>query len=74
MKHAAPSFVNVSVEQRGAVVLITVRDDGIGGADPRAGTGLRGLAERVGALGGRLVVSDGDPNGTIVEAALPCAP
>lgn len=74
VKHAAPSFVNVSVEQRGAVVLITVRDDGIGGADPRAGTGLRGLAERVRALGGRLVVSDGDPNGTIVEAALPCAP
>jgi signal transduction histidine kinase len=48
--------------------------DGRGGADLRAGTGLRGLAERVSTVGGRLVVSDRRPNGTRLEVTLPCAP
>ena len=49
-----------------------VTDDGAGGADPRLGSGLRGLAERVAASGGLLVVRDGVPTGTVVEASLPC--
>jgi len=51
---------------------VLVEDDGLGGADPRAGTGLRGIAERVGALGGRCLVSDRTPTGTRVEVAIPC--
>ena len=44
----------------------------MGGADPAAGTGLRGLADRVEALGGRLRVADGAGGGTVVCADLPC--
>lgn len=79
LKHAGASAieVDVTVHERaaeGSVAVIEVRDDGRGGADLRAGTGLRGLAERVGAAGGQFVVSDRDPHGTRLEATLPCAP
>jgi|GEM_PF-3562265 len=55
-----------------ASVTISIEDDGVGGADPRAGSGLRRLAERVAASGGVLVVREAVPHGTIVEAVLPC--
>jgi signal transduction histidine kinase len=55
-----------------AVVEIT--DDGIGGADPGKGTGLRGLADRVESLGGRFTVSDATGGGTVVRADLPLPP
>jgi signal transduction histidine kinase len=48
-----------------------VWDDGIGGADPAGGSGLQGLADRVGALDGRLVVSSVDGAGTVVQARIP---
>jgi len=48
-----------------------VRDDGVGGADPAAGTGLRGLADRVDALGGVLQVTSPAGEGTTVTAELP---
>ncbi len=72
VKHGAAgrASVTVSVDRE---LVVTIRDDGVGGVDPRLGTGLRGLQERVHAVGGRLVVSDARPRGTLVEAVLPCA-
>ena len=49
-------------------------DDGVGGADDSKGSGLRGLADRVEALGGRLRVVSPAGAGTIVTAELPCVP
>ena len=57
-------------EERGRL-RVTVRDDGIGGADPRRGTGLRGLNDRVAALDGRFEVSSPAGAGTTVVAELP---
>jgi signal transduction histidine kinase len=50
-----------------------VADDGVGGADPGGGSGLRGLADRVEALDGRLRVSSPPAGGTTIRAELPCA-
>jgi signal transduction histidine kinase len=49
-----------------------VADDGVGGADAGSGSGLRGLADRVEALGGRLEVSSPAGAGTTLRASLPC--
>lgn len=72
VKHAAASSVRVRVAD-GAEVVVSVADDGSGGADLRTGSGLRGLQERVHAVGGRFLVSEAVPRGTLVEAVLPCA-
>lgn len=72
VKHAAASTVTVDVTLDGGVAVVAVSDDGRGGADLRAGTGLRGLSERVSAAGGALVVSDRRPQGTTLEVTLPC--
>ena len=53
-------------------VLVEVSDDGVGGADPATGSGLRGLLDRVAALGGRLEVDSRPGHGTTVRAAIPC--
>jgi signal transduction histidine kinase len=50
-----------------------VSDDGVGGADPARGSGLRGLADRVEALGGRLAVESPPGEGTRLRAEIPCA-
>jgi signal transduction histidine kinase len=52
---------------------VEVQDDGVGGADPATGTGLRGLADRVAALDGRLSVHSPPGEGTVVRADIPCA-
>ena len=73
IKHGRAGRVQVRVEPTATEqLMIMVTDDGGGGADPRLGSGLRGLAERVAASGGLLVVRDGVPSGTVVEASLPC--
>ncbi len=69
-KHAGAQQVRVAVELDGDSVRVEVADDGRGGADP-AGSGLRGLADRVAALGGRFDVTS-TSNGTRVSAELPC--
>jgi signal transduction histidine kinase len=51
---------------------VRVADDGAGGADPSAGSGLRGLADRVEALGGWLRVASRPDEGTTVRAEIPC--
>ncbi|HEX5027436.1 MAG TPA: sensor domain-containing protein [Gaiellaceae bacterium] len=72
-KHATAEQAWVRVARRDGVLEIEVRDDGRGGADPSAGTGLPGLARRVEALDGSLSVTSPEAHGTIVRAELPCA-
>jgi signal transduction histidine kinase len=70
-KHAHASVVTVEVGTADARLRIRVRDDGRGGADPHAGSGLLGLEDRVEALGGRLWVRTSAAEGTTVSAELP---
>ncbi|WP_189186558.1 sensor histidine kinase [Streptomyces albiflavescens] len=73
VKHAEAESIGVVVREDGDGALrVTVRDDGRGGANPRAGSGLSGLTDRVAALGGRLHITSGVGAGTTVEAVLPC--
>ena len=53
--------------------MVEVVDDGVGGADTERGSGLRGLADRVEALGGRLRIWSPRGGGTRVRAEIPCA-
>ena len=71
VRHAHASRVDIRLRRLTDAVRIEIEDDGRGGADPVAGTGLRGLADRVEALGGRFAVADGAGGGTIVSAELP---
>ena len=71
-KYAGACCVQVQLESDGSRLVVTVSDDGAGGADPSGGSGLRGLADRVEALGGRLEVSSPSGEGTTVRAAMPC--
>jgi signal transduction histidine kinase len=72
VKHARASRAVVAVAREKGRVLVEVTDDGIGGADPAAGSGLRGLADRVEAAGGRLSIESPPGHGTTVRAELPC--
>jgi signal transduction histidine kinase len=71
-KHAAATVATVSVERENGVLIVEIVDDGVGGADSESGTGLRGLADRVEALGGRLRVWTPPGGGTRVRAEMPC--
>lgn len=71
LKHAQASTVTLRAEQCGGTLLVTVADDGVGGAMPGIGSGLIGLRDRVAAIGGRLRIDSGR-TGTIVTAELPC--
>ena len=72
-KYAKASAATIEVSQTNGLLLVEVTDDGIGGADTERGTGLRGLADRVEALGGRLRVWSPTGAGTRVRAEIPCA-
>lgn len=52
---------------------VEVRDDGIGGADTTGGTGLRGLADRLAVLDGRIAIASPSGEGTRLRAEVPCA-
>jgi len=73
-KHADASRISVAVRGLNRRVVMTVADDGVGGAVPGHGSGLRSLLDRVEALGGRLVVDSPSGGGTRVEAELPLGP
>ncbi len=73
IKHATASAVAISVTERDRSVVVEVRDDGVGGAMFGAGTGLRGLYDRVASLDGRLGVDSPPGCGTVLTAELPCA-
>jgi signal transduction histidine kinase len=70
-KYAGASVVAVAVRPDGDRMIVEVADDGVGGADPAFGTGLRGIADRVEALHGRLRISSPAGHGTRVTAELP---
>jgi signal transduction histidine kinase len=71
-KHASASSATVDVDLADGVVVVEVVDDGVGGADTERGTGLRGLADRVEALEGRLQVWSPSGGGTRLRAEIPC--
>ena len=70
-KHARASVAHVRVEPRGGVLGLSVRDDGVGGADPQRGSGLIGLTDRVDALGGTIQVASPRGEGTTLLVTLP---
>ena len=72
-KYAEASSAAVEVRHADGRLVVEVVDDGVGGADTRGGSGLRGLADRVEALGGRLLVWSPVDGGTRVRAEIPCA-
>lgn len=73
VKHADASRASVRLTQQGGILRLEVSDDGAGGASLDAGTGLRGLVDRVEAIGGRIAVSSPPGDGTLVWAEVPCA-
>jgi signal transduction histidine kinase len=73
VKYADASTAAVRIRRNGSYAVVEVRDDGVGGADPTIGTGLRGLADRLAALDGRLEVHSPPGEGTTVRAEVPCA-
>ena len=73
-RYAKASAARVRAAVEDGVLCIEVTDDGIGGADPAAGTGLRGLADRMEVLGGRLDVESSPGEGTRVLAVIPLRP
>ena len=73
-KYAHATKASVSVVRTDGVAIVEIADDGVGGADEASGFGLRGLADRVEALGGHLHVTSPPGEGTVVTAELPVAP
>jgi signal transduction histidine kinase len=71
-KHSSATGASVSVARHNGLAVVAIDDDGQGGADPARGSGLRGLADRVEALGGRLEVASGNGGGTRIRAEIPC--
>jgi signal transduction histidine kinase len=71
-KHARASSATVAVAREDGNLVVEVVDDGVGGADSEGGSGLRGLADRVEALDGRLRVWTPRGGGTRVRAEMPC--
>jgi signal transduction histidine kinase len=72
-KYARASRVRVNVASTNVQVLVEVDDNGIGGADPSRGTGLRGLADRLHSLDGELRIDSPSGRGTSLRATIPCA-
>jgi signal transduction histidine kinase len=72
-RYSHAGHAEVEIERANGTLVVEVRDDGIGGADPARGSGLRGLADRVAAVDGRLVVTSEPGTGTVVHAEIPCA-
>jgi signal transduction histidine kinase len=73
IKHAQASTATVRTVRRNGLLVVEIADDGIGGAVAQNGSGLRGLADRVEALGGRLRVESPATGGTRIVGEIPCA-
>jgi signal transduction histidine kinase len=71
-KHASASVARIRIAHEHGRLTVVVADDGVGGADPSRSSGLRGLSDRIEALGGALAVDSPPGGGTRVIAALPC--
>jgi signal transduction histidine kinase len=72
-KYASAGAVSITVQRQNGTAIVEVADDGVGGADPSRGSGLRGLSDRVEALGGTLAVESRPGAGTKLKAEIPCA-
>jgi signal transduction histidine kinase len=72
-KYAAATVVRVAVAVRDGEVLAEIADDGCGGASAANGSGLRGLADRLEAIGGSLELESPPGGGTVVRARVPLA-
>ncbi|MDN5859267.1 MAG: sensor histidine kinase [Pseudonocardia sp.] len=72
VKHSGAEALTVYLARDADRLRVEVRDDGIGGATPSAGTGLRGITDRVDVLGGRLTIDSPPGRGTVIRAELPC--
>jgi signal transduction histidine kinase len=71
-KHAVASEIGVRITRHRDLLIVEVIDDGVGGADPARGTGLRGLADRVAAVDGHLAITSPAGGPTVIRAELPC--
>ena len=72
-KYANASHATVGVARENGRLVVEVADDGVGGADPESGSGLRGLADRLAVLEGRLDIDSERGRGTTLRAQIPCA-
>ncbi|MER7394606.1 hypothetical protein ABT381_03685 [Streptomyces sp. NPDC000151] len=72
-RHARAASAAVRVARSLRTLDLELWDNGLGGADPMAGTGLRGLKDRIGALGGTLTLDSSRHAGTRLAVELPCA-
>jgi signal transduction histidine kinase len=73
VKHAQAKAIILRAARRDGKLVVTVSDDGVGGAAQTAGSGLSGLSDRVAALGGTLRIESERGRGTRLVAELPCA-
>jgi len=71
VKHARASVVRVVADQSHAALRLSIRDDGVGGADPTRGSGLIGLTDRVEAMGGTILVESPVGSGTALFVSVP---
>jgi signal transduction histidine kinase len=71
-KYANATHATVEVARENGRLVVEVADDGVGGADPENGTGLRGLADRIAVLEGRLEIDSEQGRGTTIRARIPC--
>jgi signal transduction histidine kinase len=72
-KHANAARVWVSLRVEDDMLLLSIRDDGVGGADASRGSGLTGLRDRIEALGGRIQIESQTGSGTVIAAEIPIA-
>jgi signal transduction histidine kinase len=73
VKYARASAIRISIVRQDGTAVVDVDDDGVGGADPGQGSGLRGLSDRVQALDGDFRVESPPGGGTHIHAEIPCA-
>jgi signal transduction histidine kinase len=73
-KYASASRASVAVSKHDGRLTLEVSDDGVGGADMEAGTGLRGLADRLEAIEGQLEIRSAPGGGTTLRATMPLDP
>jgi signal transduction histidine kinase len=72
VKHSHARRMCVSLDRRSGLAVVEVSDDGVGGAELSLGSGLRGLIDRIAAVGGRLMVKSDRAGGTTIHAEVPC--
>jgi signal transduction histidine kinase len=72
-KHAAAETTVITITRSAGVLIVQVSDDGVGGARPDGGSGLRGLADRVASVGGSVRIDSPAGGGTRIEAEIPLA-